>query len=471
MFASEYSPDLAQAADVIIVGSGLAAVPIALGLSNKDRRVLIVEGGDTGESAQASALTETYDYGAFSDGYWARHWVRALGGTSRRWDGWVAPLDARDFQQSNVDVEWPLTLDDLRPSYVQAAAFLGRPAAIIRAGEPFLDTPFLYKPFSRGDALRVPAAFSDRFRTDPNIVVITRHTAVRLATGAARNTITGVHLTDFSCQHHLLPVSPNQVLVIACGGLGNAQILMQPADGSEVPVGNESGLAGKFLMEHPHAYTCADAFIAADTLPKPGPDFGDFTDAFVLGDDDYKRHNLLACTLSVTPVSERDGDQADQLRVVFETQFKRRLGRYVLTARSGQEPDSSNGVTLVNDLDWAGSYKLEVHNSFSRRDLRSIETTARLLGEALAARRIGTVKIDNASVYRRVTGGGHTMGTTRMGTSDGNSVCNRESRVHGYNNLYLAGSSIFPTSGASNPTLTIVALSLRLTDHLLERDQ
>ena len=61
------------------------------------------------------------------------------------------------------------------------------------------------------------------------------------------------------------------------------------------------------------------------------------------------------------------------------------------------------------------------------------------------------------------------MGTTRMGTRIRNSVCDRDLRVHGYSNLYLSGSSVFPTSGASNPTLTIVALSYRLADHLLAR--
>ena len=72
--------------------------------------------------------------------------------------------------------------------------------------------------------------------------------------------------------------------------------------------------------------------------------------------------------------------------------------------------------------------------------------------------RIGVVRLHNRRVYRETFGGGHTMGTTRMGTSRVDSVCDDQLRVHGYANLYLAGSSVFPSGGAVNPTLTIVAL-------------
>ena len=61
------------------------------------------------------------------------------------------------------------------------------------------------------------------------------------------------------------------------------------------------------------------------------------------------------------------------------------------------------------------------------------------------------------------------MGTTRMGTTAADSVCDATMRVHGYDNLYLAGSSVFPTGGAANPTLTVAALSFRLGEHLRGR--
>lgn len=83
--------------------------------------------------------------------------------------------------------------------------------------------------------------------------------------------------------------------------------------------------------------------------------------------------------------------------------------------------------------------------------------------------RMGVARVHNRRIYRETFGGGHTMGTTRMGTTPADSVCDATLRVHGYDNLYLGGSSVFPTGGAANPTLTIAALSFRLADHLRAR--
>ena len=68
-----------------------------------------------------------------------------------------------------------------------------------------------------------------------------------------------------------------------------------------------------------------------------------------------------------------------------------------------------------------------------------------------------------------VRGGAHHMGTTRMHDDPTRGVVDRNCKVHGIDNLYVTGGSIFPTSGAANPTLTIVALTLRLADHLKSR--
>ena len=68
----------------------------------------------------------------------------------------------------------------------------------------------------------------------------------------------------------------------------------------------------------------------------------------------------------------------------------------------------------------------------------------------------------------KIEGGGHMIGATRMGNSPDESATDAWGRVHGMDNLYVAGSSLFPAAGAANPTLTIVALALRLANHLAE---
>jgi choline dehydrogenase-like flavoprotein len=80
--------------------------------------------------------------------------------------------------------------------------------------------------------------------------------------------------------------------------------------------------------------------------------------------------------------------------------------------------------------------------------------------------RVRPAMSNDGSWPEEVLGGFHHMGTTRMADSPEHGVVDANCRVHGVDNLYIAGSSVFTTSGASNPTLTIVALALRLADHL-----
>jgi choline dehydrogenase-like flavoprotein len=129
-------------------------------------------------------------------------------------------------------------------------------------------------------------------------------------------------------------------------------------------------------------------------------------------------------------------------------------------------PAASNRVFLTGERDATGFHRPAVRCVFDATDFLNAETTLRLLGETLIALDRGRVRIHNDRVYRDPSGGGHLMGTTRMGTNRGTSVVDRDCRVHGYANLFVAGSSVFPTSGYANPTLTIVALALRLADRL-----
>ena len=130
-------------------------------------------------------------------------------------------------------------------------------------------------------------------------------------------------------------------------------------------------------------------------------------------------------------------------------------------------PSVTNEVFLTGERDAAGLYRPAARCVIGAGDFRNVEMTLRLLGESLIASGKGRVRINNERLYRQPgRGGGHIMGTTRISTSRSNSIVDRDCRVHGYDNLFVAGSSVFPTGGYANPTLTIVALALRLADTL-----
>jgi choline dehydrogenase-like flavoprotein len=103
----------------------------------------------------------------------------------------------------------------------------------------------------------------------------------------------------------------------------------------------------------------------------------------------------------------------------------------------------------------------------------TVREAVRLLAADLGASGIGAFEYDPASIELEVTRygayGGHHLGTARMGTDPRSSVVDADCRVHGLENLFIAGGAVFPTSSQANPTLTIVALALRLAAHLNAR--
>ncbi len=138
-----------------------------------------------------------------------------------------------------------------------------------------------------------------------------------------------------------------------------------------------------------------------------------------------------------------------------------------------QSPDRDSRVTLSQERDTMGLRKLQVDWRLGSRDLDNIRTTSTLVGADLAQRY--DCRFEPAGWLREpgrpppVQGTAHHMGTTRMSDSPATGVVDRNCRLHGVDNLYVAGSSVFPTGGWSFPTLTITALAIRLADELRAR--
>jgi choline dehydrogenase-like flavoprotein len=143
-----------------------------------------------------------------------------------------------------------------------------------------------------------------------------------------------------------------------------------------------------------------------------------------------------------------------------------------LIAHSEQAPNPESRVTLSDARDRFGIPKLRVNWRLTANDKRSLRESTLRVGEELARLKLGRIKLDpwiledDASWPDPIWGGCHHMGTTRMSDEPSNGVVDRDCRVNGVGNLYVAGSSVFPTGGYATPTLTLVALALRLADHV-----
>ena len=140
---------------------------------------------------------------------------------------------------------------------------------------------------------------------------------------------------------------------------------------------------------------------------------------------------------------------------------------YNVRMMAEQAPNPESRVRLVETRDRSGVPEAELDWRIGPLDERSINRVVDLVGPSLEQRFSGRfTRLLPDSTPQRLDVGWHHMGTTRMSTSPTTGVVDEHARVHGVANLYATGSSVFPTGGYANPTLTILALALRLADHL-----
>jgi choline dehydrogenase-like flavoprotein len=149
--------------------------------------------------------------------------------------------------------------------------------------------------------------------------------------------------------------------------------------------------------------------------------------------------------------------------------LEHRFGEFGVRSLVEQSPDRSNRVMLQEQTDAFGQQKTKVLWRWNELDLRSICRAEQIFKEELAAAGIGTFIPVGEAIGphpRKFNSPHHFLGTTRIHVNPRNGVVDADCRVHDVSNLFIAGSSVFPTGGFANPTLTIIALGLRLADHL-----
>jgi choline dehydrogenase-like flavoprotein len=157
--------------------------------------------------------------------------------------------------------------------------------------------------------------------------------------------------------------------------------------------------------------------------------------------------------------------------------FYRRFGARPLSilARLEPAPDPNKRITLSHERNTLGQNKIRRYWRLAMPEKRTVHSAMRILGEEFGRLGLGRVKLadwllrENDEWPENLSGGPHHIGTTRMATDPRKGVVDATCCVHGTDNLYIAGSSVFPTTGYAHPTLTIVALALRLAEQLKQR--
>jgi choline dehydrogenase-like flavoprotein len=459
--------------DVCVVGSGPAGMTCARELAARGRTVLLLEAGDREISQESQEL---YDGDIVGDEYNPLDAIRLrfLGGTSNHWAGQCRPLDAIDFEGKGEQRlgRWPITKADLDPFLMRACDILeiARPADDIELpGGKLKQIAFTHSP---------PVRFGDKYLQE-----ILASPAIRLCLNcnvtqidAAGGRVASLTVKD---HHGNTAQAKAKSFVIACGGIENSRLLLWSNIRSNGELLKQRGaLVGHHWFDHLHF------FVGAAIMPT---DFN--ADSAIQGERYYfsptaelmREHGTLNCGLRVFrgprgTVKELIEDIAcvapSWANWAFEQLHSNSLCTWTLKAHWEQEPRFGNYVGLGEAKDRLGLPRVELHWTKSALDLKTVRQTTEAFGVYLAEQDIGRVRLspwvlgEAAYPAGGELTGPHPMGGTRMGDDQDNAIVDRDCRLFEIDNLYLAGSSVFPSGGHSNPTLTIVQLALRLADHL-----
>ena len=468
--------------DVCIVGSGPAGTSLALELSATNLSICIIESGDTEPDGDTQSLYEG-EVSGFDHTDLDACRLRYLGGSSNCWNGWCMPFDAHDFERKPwvAYSGWPISYKELEPYYRRAGI-------ICEIGDAAFDDEipnngdFDLPEFDR-DKTRIcywrsspPTRFGERYRTvmetSPNLTVLLNANAVEINTEKDGAVVTGISVVSLDGARGVVRA---RQYVLACGGIENPRLLLASRKHYVKGVGNWNDQVGRYFMEHPYAISALVYSRPTDMRLEREKFINgvSHTTVFCIGQSLQEKEQVLGSML----LYKKEHD--------FEKLFswgRRELPpipdgyvRDTLISQSEQVPDPDSRITLSDKRDRLGYPQARMEWKLNEVDKRSISVQVKALGAEFARLGLGRLKLADwlldEGAYWGIGAGNHHMGTTRMGDNPKTSVVDKHCGVHELANLHIAGSSVFATSSWVNPTLTIVALAIRLADRLKKQLQ
>ena len=269
-----------------------------------------------------------------------------------------------------------------------------------------------------------------------------------------------VHTVHFTTYGRVSKPVTAELLVIAAHAIETPKLLLIS------DLANSSGRVGWYLMDHLSKSTFG---IAPEKLfPFRGPPSTSGIESF--RDGDFRRElagfrvslNNDGWSRKSTPYAEIIDLVTNQKKIGAELQFAlfERVTRQVRLSCSVEvSPDAKNRVELSATTDVLGLPHPKITFAPSDYSFAGLAQATKTLGDIF--RLIGATEVDLGADPKAYDGAGHIMGTCRMGADPKLSVVDAQSRTHDHRNVFIVGSSVFPTVGSPNPTLTIAALALR----------
>jgi choline dehydrogenase-like flavoprotein len=516
-------------ADVCIVGAGAAGITVATELDGSSQTVCLVESGSYTPDAETQLLYDIDSIGyPVRENYMSR--ARYFGGSCNLWAGRSMKLTPLDLEprQWIPHSGWPITYADLDRYYGQAEKILRLPSferfekiTLSRHMGPhersLFDNDDLRPNISMWakKPLRFGAAYQSQLQRSRNISVYLNANATGIFLNAAGTAVEAMRVATLHGK--CFSIKAKQ-FVLACGGMENARLLLGSRDVQTHGIGNQYDVVGRYFMDHPRTVfgkvklsgqqklPLLLGIPLADGMAQVGIQFSErmqereallnhyltferqwseqtakayqsFVHTMkILLRKGYSgnRFNLSGAKLATVPeliylLAPRELMPHVLYRMVKAVKNKLSGGvtELIVVNYCEQAPNPQSRVYLSQERDQLQMNRLVLDWKVTDDETRSVMRLQELVDSYLKKTHIGY--LDNTSqkitdLY--YTDASHHIGTTRMSDDPRAGAVDRDCRVHGVNNLFIAGSSVFPTSGYVNPTLTIVALGIRLAAHL-----
>ena len=517
-------------ADLCIIGAGPAGITLALELNKTFGNIIILESGGETPDARTQRLYGGNNIGVNyaslervrsrflggSSNCWAG-WCRPLDPIDFEKRAWVP------------NSGWPFGRPELEPFYVRAHEYLGlgpldyteatwqgelqrrRVRTFELDGTTFHNQLVQFSP-----PTRFGTAYRSELERSSTIRVLTWSNACELRTSTDPVRVSGVKVRTF--EGNVFHVEA-QRFILASGGIENARLLLYSHQVCGNSIGSSHDVVGRYFMDHPKIRS--STFLINDQAAYRG-----LYDSTVAGTRHRSGKNPNAVAAHLAPTSDLQRkmalpnsrtylvgryafEESGSFRAVMATRMrsleKRRYGdtdieRWTYPAIAGEVmkrplgvfgvldktmnhsrrsrrftletviepiPNRDSKVSLIGDRDENGVNKVSLDWRITAQDRSNITKTVELLRSQFIDQGLGTaVGEANGQWEEPFVGCWHHMGTTRMSESPKDGVVDKNLQVHGVGNLFCLGSSVFPTAGSDCPTITLVALAVRMADML-----
>lgn len=510
------------AADLCICGAGAAGIALALEMRSLGMSVVLLESGDVDFDAQTQALaaaenTSLVDFPVETTR------LRYFGGTTNHWGGFTYPFSPFDMtpRAYSGNTAWPIGHADLAKYYPAAGVLceLGRMAFEdvdgwqTRAG--FAPVRMPHGPMQTAvGQFSPPTRFGTAYRQQldqaASVKVILNSNVQELI---ASDDASRVERARVACLGGVNFNVTAKVFVLALGGIETARLLLLSRGQQAAGLGNGHDLVGRYYADH-CGFTGGEVrFAAPDAM-------GFFTDMHPVDDsllyglfiprtEVLQRENIGNFRIQLVPrlavpgidslhalreepsrLGEHLGNilvDLDQVAdVIYKNLFHQKIGILqggssrpgtvsgaMMHISAEQVPNPESRVMLSEQCDVLGQQKVNLHWRIQDGDRHTMLRGYELFADAFSAAGLGRVRVPSevrtGDVNKMIEIACHHSGTARMSDTERTGVVDTNCRVHSTSNLYIASSAVFPTYSWANPTLTIVALSLRLADHLKQQ--